>query len=366
MSTQQSKPKKWTEGPLWRSAITYPVETGAGVVMTVLGAIISFSSGWERIPGAILIGLGGVVASSGITRAYAEHTADTDFRSKMGEMASRLGNASGEIHIALRARDHARCADESTCPSMIAQSTRNLVSIVADLNAIAGREYDTSRLLSTAGALFTVAENLDDLMANQMTDEQRIGKLTDIKSEVAAIAADLSAPTTNEVVDCPYCKKSTVVTVGVAADSEVQPVCPDCGNRFRAERRSSGSVISRKMVDARSICCPNCGDTITARFPLDALEAERWCLKCGHRLSIDLVKDVVSASPDEPLVGSLKGIDPKSGHSLIECPLCQGVSVSFAARDGHVFAACSKDRRLIKVQDSARAECGQNAALKNA
>ena len=341
---------------LWKALWSEPLQTLGGFLMTVVGIALTFSDGWEKAVGGILVAAGGVLVTSSTSVAYSRDTALDEVKKRLVALNQTIATACGHIESAAEGLDEGSIDQETLC-TVIEHSLHYLTAAGSQIQDIVGQKLDSGALAQTARDFKHIQSALVSAhdQAVQSGAQETAQAILNAQSQLEVFADRLSALAEAEdiVVACPYCGAPHEVTLGKASGSSLMPTCPNCGQQFHAHRKADGSVLvrahgkkSREVVT--TIVCPQCGDVHKMRTGNDETEPQqRWCLVCFSRQTVDPLQGCVTeSSPDVPLTAAIVGADG-SNHTLVVCPECGGTVRTFARRGFEVYGVCYQCDRLL-------------------
>jgi hypothetical protein len=189
------------------------------------------------------------------------------------------------------------------------------------------------------------------------------GELEELKNKIDSLVSSLPAAATQGVrvpadVVCPECARPVKVMLGVVGGDSAMPTC-SLGHKFHVHRDRQGGVFTKNYGSSQMVAVRHvrvlCSECETNYIDFDVPEAEdepqtKWCLRlnCYARLVVDPVSGgILEVRKEEPLAGRIVG--DVGGKSVVQCSSCNGESKAFAKKDGHVFAQCFKEHRLLRA-----------------
>jgi len=344
---------------------------GGGVVIQAYGSTAGPDGTPETLPllaGGVLVAFGGIALSwiaSGILGERqvedARKDAQISINEKLSYLARVLGQAAGQINQAVEDSESRRISG-ATGFALVSQANRLIYGQVNEIAVILNEQWDAAHLLETTKALNEVARELGQSRPGTTEVEQIQTKLKGIENQLAAVAPARKFDLVD--VECPYCSHINSVRLGDQQGDTAQPVCSSCTLRFYAHRGSSSRVQVRAQPEAasvsvtnaspavrgydrRSLTCPSCRQTLTARLDGKGLRT----MLCPNCISAVLVDPATGSIALHDRYDSVNPMDfARSGtRPKMRCPSCDRWIKSVVITVRGYAALCEIDYHVLQV-----------------
>ncbi len=244
----QKKPIEFLSGLMMIFAGVYLAGTGAaGSFVVVIGNMLSI--------------LGGALISWSAVSLTSKEAAAEILSPQLSAIARQLVTVSGQISKAVH-DSRAGELEESVALEMISQAARIMYASVNEIHVVLNQRVDAQELLDTAQRVEELATKLagGPVTSHEDVESDLLNAIAELRTQVQAIAPGTAgennsrkkkipkaAPHELETTstECPSCKTSTPVEIGIAFGSSAMPICTECGSKFHAHRAHNGAVISK-------------------------------------------------------------------------------------------------------------------------
>lgn len=358
--------KLWPE--LWR----HPVEILSGVVLAVLGVMMTVSATPDTVyrlySGGIATTLGGILLSWTVSKTVSKSTALDDIRSELGLVSKTLGQAAGQVsRVVDQCIDHSLPAETGFL--LIGQQAMLVGAQVSAIQGILGENFDSISLLQTITEVDNLAEQLDrkDRRASESEVADVRTRLNEIRVELTG-AGPLQNRLHEEVV-CPYCQTRQDAAIGAYPGDTATANCSKCGHRFNTHRRSDGSVFARTISGYTGQSegnpnqrprltgnCPDCKGEISIFANTTGGPQMSVCLDCGASLIFAANRKTITTDgkfqqSSASIVGRY-GSGGTGARPIVHCASCERDMRAIVRKSEAHFAIDYGCRILYKVTNS--------------
>lgn len=368
---------------MWAQLGRHPVEVGAGVILAVVGVMLTVSgtqsgSGIYKLYfGGLATTFGGVLLSWTVGKAISRSEALHEISSQLDLVSKTLGQAAGQIsRVVDQCNDHSLNADIGF--AMVGQQAQLVGAQVSALQGILGNPFETKDLLTTITEVEKLAEKLDRKergVPTAPTEAADASTMADVKNRLHVMREQLTGPRTStrvtETASCPKCNEAQEVSIGAYPGDTAANVCTHCGKPFNVHRRSDGSIFTRYRsfasnggAVAPSVSgsetepprqylhgqCPHCNEEVRVKAPTTRTHKFAVCLNCASSVIFSPAGAITSDGQYEKVKGVIVGRYGSSGSvsavPLVNCDKCNRQIRNFIRRGDHLYGIDDECRRL--------------------
>ncbi|MFA5205807.1 MAG: hypothetical protein WC708_15530 [Lentisphaeria bacterium] len=318
----------------------------ASLTMVGAGAYASSTSqgvSGISLVGALLTAIGGALLGDTIAP---EDRTRRQVVARLAAINRHLGSSVNQIiSIIKRTIEGNTPAQESL--NLVAEVVPVLGGLITDIAELSGQKFDPTshnETIASLGNLITRMEEYEDKAISDPKGRELFREdLEKLKSIYTRIQDGVHS-FSREFVNCPYCGTRTECLIGLQGAASASPRCDKCREMFHAHRTKDGVVISRPM-GKRPVTCPVCRNPIPVKLPSDGTLVERYCIKCGRKMTIDS-QGQITKSEDRHLCFSSGSADDHA-EGLLVCP-DHGEKARLLTEDNDCrYAICKSGDHLI-------------------
>lgn len=369
---------------MWGQLGRHPVEVGAGILLAIVGVMLTISGTqpgggtYKLYVGGLATTFGGVVLSWTVSKAISRSEALQEISSQLDLVSKTLGQAAGQI-----SRVVDQCNDHSLSPdigfAMVGQQAQLVGAQVSALQGILGNPFETKELLQTITEVEKLAEQLDrkERGVPTVTTEATVDStVAEVKSRLHEMREQLTGPRGSlrvvESAGCPNCGRVQSVSIGAYSGDTAANVCHSCGASFNAHRRSDGSIFTRMRGITHSGGpaeptangsepatseprflqgeCPNCNKDVRVKAPSTRTHKFAVCLDCAASVIFSPSGAITSDGQYEKMTGKIVARFGSSGSAsaspLVGCDNC-GRNIREFLRRGEIFFGIDDECRRL-------------------
>jgi transcription elongation factor Elf1 len=372
---------------MWGQLGRHPIELGAGLMLAVVGVMLTVSGTqpgggtYKLYFGGLATTFGGVLLSWTVSKAISRSEALQEIRSQLDLVSKTLGQAAGQIsRVVDQCNDHSLNAD--TGFAMVGQQAQVVGAQVSAIQGILGNPFETAELLTTITEVERLAEKLDRKergAATVQTESAVENTVAAVKNRLHEMREQLAGPRTtsarvSEIADCPVCGKEQSVSIGAYPGDTASNFCTNCGRSFNVHRRSDGSIFTRtrgsgpsgggpptnesetpRLPEYLEGQCPSCNEEVRIKAPATKTHKFAVCLNCASTVIFNPSGAVTSDGQYEKLGGLIVSRSGSSGSASVSpifyCDKCSRQIRSFIRKGNMFYGIDDLCRRLHASSD---------------
>jgi hypothetical protein len=294
-----------------------------------------------------------------LTKAWVAHQHKSKLSSSLQALARPLSTSVTQLGYSVDMADYESSSGIDT--EIIRLNVQHLYGVLSELQALIGSPISVEEVIAIKGRLDMLGKRLaaqSEDGGGTTPDKARVilrdaaNELDSLKHQLQTVIPGPQRSLGPVAVECPTCHASVHTVLGSLPGDSGMASCKDCGTRFHANRIGNGTVITRaygatKKRHQVTVTCPSC----QADAPFTVAEgsttlAQRFCLKCYAKLSLDPSSSLVTVlrTAQPPTAGRLS-----TDGSEITCSLCEQRRRVIYTTEGKSFGVCQYDDVLLCV-----------------